>query len=543
MYLIFPFDSPPLAVSNRPIVMVPQNSTGANGKTVSIPDLASHARAAGIEPGQATLCVDPFPVRPPRLKRAFAKPVTPPVRRMRKLEHAMEFVSIVGETCSKAARRGCSTGRASYGPGCCGSGVASERRGRGGVEYSSSDPGRYAAKPTRLARFRRKVFTILELTLSQVGSKTARRLTLLPESCGWGMVQSDHTRTSARSCVNSQDRRLTFPFLCALGLLLQPMYGATFPVDEFKAFVNKKPTIESFDFKVNSTKYSIRGLDPKQYRRFNLVMQDAEAFRLIEDRSEYVLRVPSSTNQNKIIDYRPIEKAGWARFGNQICNTFNSNRVNGEITTVVRPEAPPDFGPARMATFMIRVAYDALDLGLLDLGDIGVTWSGDTFVCRSNLIGNQIKGHLELGAEGTPQMAVYTIEEGDQRFQYRARYSFSSNSNMPKFFPSRITVENLQASSPTVVSDYEILSLRLSDRQLSQKELALYPDQAPIPRYVYTNHQFFRSQSNSLVLLTASTDYSGVSRRYIVLCLLIAVLGVPPSVVIYRLIRKRNMNK
>jgi hypothetical protein len=53
--LAISFDSPALAVSNRFIVMVHQNSTDANEKTASIPERASHSRGAGTGPGRSTL--------------------------------------------------------------------------------------------------------------------------------------------------------------------------------------------------------------------------------------------------------------------------------------------------------------------------------------------------------------------------------------------------------------------------------------------------------------------------------------------------------
>jgi hypothetical protein len=58
--LAFSFDCPALEVSNRVIVMAPQTSTAASGKTASIPDRASHARGAGIRPERTTLWVHSF---------------------------------------------------------------------------------------------------------------------------------------------------------------------------------------------------------------------------------------------------------------------------------------------------------------------------------------------------------------------------------------------------------------------------------------------------------------------------------------------------
>ena len=91
LFLGFSFDSPALEVSNRVIVMAPQTSTEASGKTAFIPDRASHPRGAGIRPGPTTLWVDPFP----RLERAYDRRLAPFPRRMRRREPAVEFASIV----------------------------------------------------------------------------------------------------------------------------------------------------------------------------------------------------------------------------------------------------------------------------------------------------------------------------------------------------------------------------------------------------------------------------------------------------------------
>lgn len=63
---------------------------------------------------------------------------------------------------------------------------------------------------------------------------------------------------------------------------------------------------------------------------------------------------------------------------------------------------------------------------------------------------------------------------------------------------------DLQSTPPKLVSDYDIVKLVLSDRKLDRSDVALYPAEAQIPRFVYTNGQFFRVQStNAMVLLTA----------------------------------------
>ncbi len=64
--------------------------------------------------------------------------------------------------------------------------------------------------------------------------------------------------------------------------------------------------------------------------------------------------------------------------------------------------------------------------------------------------------------------------------------------------------QNLQSTPPKLVSDYDIVKLVLSDRKLDRSDVALYSVDAQIPRFVYTNGQFFRVQStNAMVLLTA----------------------------------------
>ena len=287
-------------------------------------------------------------------------------------------------------------------------------------------------------------------------------------------------------------------------LAFYPAFGATDQVEQLKAFISKKPTIETLEFKVNTTKYAIRGLDPKAYRIFALTMQDSEHFKLFEDKSGYVLRILSADTRLETVGYKPLKEDGWTQFGNRFSTTFNFNRVNGEITTIVDPSSPPTFGPACVTKSMIGVAYDALNCGILELGASEVKWSGNEFVCASNRLTNEMRGVVEMDTAGQPSHVQYTIFAGNQTFHYRALLEFLESPNRPRFFPSRIRIYNLQSTPPRLVSDYDIVKLVLSDRKLAPSDVALYPANAQIPRFVYTNGQFFRVQStNAMVLLTA----------------------------------------
>jgi hypothetical protein len=319
--------------------------------------------------------------------------------------------------------------------------------------------------------------------------------------------------------------------VCALAWLISnPALLAAEPMEQLKAFISNKPTIEKLEFRVNTTKYAIRGLDSEAYRIFSLTMQDSEHFKLFEDKSGYVLRIPSAADPSRIVDFKPLKEAAWAQFGNQVSTMFNSNRVNGEIMTIVDPASPPTFGPARETRSMIGVAYDALNFGILELGASEVKWSGNAFVCASNRLTNEMRGVLEMDAAGQPSHVQYTIFAGNQTFHYRALLEFLESPNRPQFFPSRIRIYNLQSTPPKLVSDYDIVKLVLSDRKLAPSDVALYPANAQIPRYVYTNGQFFRVQStNAMVLLTAEPRSSG-SRRELALFVLIGVLILPPAV-------------
>jgi hypothetical protein len=292
---------------------------------------------------------------------------------------------------------------------------------------------------------------------------------------------------------------------CALGWLISnPALLAAEPLEQLKAFISKKPTIERLEFKVNTTKYAIRGLDPEAYRIFSLTMQDSEHFKLFEDKSGYVLRIPSAADPSRIIDFKPLKEDAWAQFGNQVSTMFNSNRVNGEITTIVAPSSPPTFGPARATMSMIGVAYDALNCGILELGASEVKWSGNAFICASNRLGNEMRGVVGINGAGQPACVKYTIFADNQTFHYSALLEFLESPNRPRLFPSRIRIYNLQSTPPRLVSDYDIVRLVLSDRKLAPSDVALYPADAQIPRFFYTNGQFFRVQStNAMVLLTA----------------------------------------
>lgn len=324
----------------------------------------------------------------------------------------------------------------------------------------------------------------------------------------------ERSTAGARLGCSRPSRWLIRAVLWAFYLLaFHPALGATDQVEQLKAFISKKPTIEKLEFKVNTTKYAIRGLDSEAYRIFSLTMQDSEHFKLVEDKSSYVLRIPSAADPSRIVDFKPLKEAAWAQFGNQVSTMFNSNRVNGEIMTIVDPASPPTFGPARETRSMIGVAYDALNFGILELGASEVKWSGNAFVCASNRLGNEMRGVVEIDGAGQPSHVQYTIFAGNQTFHYRALLEFLESPNRPRFFPSRIRIYNLQSTPPRLVSDYDIVKLVLSDRKLAPSDVALYPADAQIPRFVYTNGQFFRVKStNSLVLLSSEPRPSG-SRR------------------------------
>lgn len=326
-------------------------------------------------------------------------------------------------------------------------------------------------------------------------------------------------------------------FILFLNMQIPPCEA--FPIDQFKDFISKKPTINNFDFKVKSKKFSYRGLDTNTYRIFNFVMENDNIYRLTEDRSEYVLTIPDPESKLKTINIKPVAKASWGRYENQFWNTFNSN---GVITTSLDGFGEdPAFGPGKLAEMNSRVAYDALNLGIMDLKSGGVAWDGLRFSSSSNTLGYRISGHLLLNDDNTPTNLFYTLSKDGRSYNYSVSYVFSTNSSIPAFFPSRIRIELLRGAKPTITSEYQIIDLSLSNRKIQLHEVSLHYEDTNTVKFVFTNKQYYKLQTNVLINIGSSmkSSTSGNIKRWTVIALIILLTCVPPIAFLYH----RNQKK
>jgi hypothetical protein len=309
----------------------------------------------------------------------------------------------------------------------------------------------------------------------------------------------------------------THPLSAAFALaLLYPASGLAFPLEQFKGIVNTKPTVEQFEFRVKGKKSTIAGVNENTYRAFDLKYQSETGFRLIEDRHGYD-------------NYRVRFFAG--RYQDNYWHLLNSNDV---ITTVSSGFSMPLHevsGPAGVATRALGLALDALNLGIVDLGNNGVHWQGLRFNCHSNLIGATIDGELALDAEGQPTGVLMKYTYGGGLYLYRVSYEFNRNRALPVFFPSRIKVEFVGDQNPTLLSDYEIITASFSQRELTFDELD-YANWLGTnsKRFVFTNATMYAEDNlkgNKVLRLVRNAPYqSGEKGRRVTLLLLFSSISI-----------------
>jgi hypothetical protein len=250
-----------------------------------------------------------------------------------------------------------------------------------------------------------------------------------------------------------------------------------FPIDEFKRFVNSKPTVEDFQFRVKTIKSKRSDVDKDAYRVFALTYQAGVGFSLVED---------SRGNEKAAL----VPRLFYGQYQGRYWHTFNSKDV---VTAAVEAfDRPPlqDPGPVGVALGSLGIALDALNFGIFDLGENGVRWEGMSFTCSSNLNGVSLDGHLNVGSDDLPTSLLITASAGGAAFHYRATYGFSDGKWLPAFFPSRITLEYVEGEKHTVVSDYEILKLSLSDRRLGF-------DDVSYAKWTSTNSTTFQYSNNA----------------------------------------------
>jgi hypothetical protein len=250
------------------------------------------------------------------------------------------------------------------------------------------------------------------------------------------------------------------------------------------------------------------------------VFEDDTKYRLIEDRRGHMIRdvlvpdvVPGHAPHRKDIPF-PMQQLCWSRYGNDFWKSFSPNGVIA--SSLESPEMQPAFGPTTSVTTSLRVAYDALNLGVMDLRTRGVTWDGLRFVCASNEFGRGMDGELLVDAENKPESLKYEISEGRRRFQYEVRYEFARESRLPEFFPSRIRIEFVDGSVRKLTSEYEIFRLQFSDRQLKREDVAFVATGITnLVNYIYTNGSVYRVTNSDgvqqLTRLAAKTEIAGPS--------------------------------
>lgn len=328
-----------------------------------------------------------------------------------------------------------------------------------------------------------------------------------------------------------------------------------FPIDKFKNFINHKGTIENCDFKVLTTKFNMKGLRENTYRPFNLIMEGDTKYRLVEDRRDYFITAPVySPGIERAPQIKELKSLYtqfcWSRFEDTFESSFNPD---GVISISLESSAPaPTFGPSRSSASILGIAYDVLNLGVLDLRNNGVIWTGSRFTCLSNQTGKRIDGELFVGVDSIPKNLIYEISSQGKRFRYEANYEFDRRPDLPEFFPFRITIESVNKSERKTLSDYHILHLTLSNRRLSPDDVAFVAPREVTNRvrYVYTNNEVYRFVANStgtnklkrirtVAELGISTRPSVQHKKQIVILVIIMIAAA--LILIYWFLRKTTI--
>ncbi|MCL4180009.1 MAG: hypothetical protein KJ072_19960 [Verrucomicrobia bacterium] len=287
--------------------------------------------------------------------------------------------------------------------------------------------------------------------------------------------------------------------------------SATFPLKQFQEFVNHKRTIETLEFRVRGEKYpGPEQLTEGTFRIFSLRYENDRIYRLMEDISSYLsnmpsLELPTPRHGSQIVELVTngfIQQDYFSRFGDQFWRTFN---VDGVITTSLNDSNQrPSQGPAAGAILMMGVAYDLLNLGIMDLCTNGVVWEGLGFTCTSNIYGFHIDGHLVVNERNLPLHLDYYIHQGGNRFHYRASYTFTASPSLPRFFPSSILLQHISNSTggtrrqaASLTSEYDVGALELSDRRLSQTDVSFaLLENASATRFVYDRGTYYIETTN-----------------------------------------------
>jgi putative flippase GtrA len=296
--------------------------------------------------------------------------------------------------------------------------------------------------------------------------------------------------------------------------LFGPSRGSCSVLEEFKSFINEKPTIEVFEFRVRTVKNRIQGVAPSTQRLFRATYQEGVGYSILEDRSALSTRI-----------FKSFLVGG---YGGEHWHSFDGSNV---IVENSKSSMSKD-GPARFHVPHLAVALDALNFGIFDLFTNRVAWSGATFVCASNATGFSIHGTLSTNREGEPDKLSMVYERNRIVRQFLVKYEFDKSRGLPDFFPSRIWI--LRSDGETL-SDYDILRLETSRRSLTFGDVDYSKWRHPTANpYVFSNDNLYASSTNqdgtrALSLIPRAIDVRP-SRHASRLIAIIAILISAPFV-------------
>ncbi len=297
-------------------------------------------------------------------------------------------------------------------------------------------------------------------------------------------------------------------------------YSSPFPIAEFKEFISHKGTIEICEFEVQTTKFNRHGLREGTYRRFTVSQEGDVKYRLIEDQRTYLItseipRLEDGMILRTMEERHPlIQLQCWIRFGDDFQSTYSPYSF---INHSLGVNDLSRYGPARVSESMIEVARDVLNLGIMGICDsTEVTWSGNSFVCHSNIHGNRLSGTLITGEDERPVRLDYDIIDArGQRYPYSVAYTFAGTDSLPAFFPSNLRIDFVRNNQRSLLSDYRISRLKVSNRRLTRQDLAYVtapytnppisigaisvprPTGTNLMEFVFTNGQVHRVGTNS----------------------------------------------
>lgn len=308
--------------------------------------------------------------------------------------------------------------------------------------------------------------------------------------------------------------RAKLTVLMALALVIvhsTNVHAEPFPLDKFKAQIGK-PLPMYIRFTLISTK-SHSGLAPKigSSRHYEVRFGGETDILLEEDYSNYTLDDIDIDWGNPNTEQFPANredklnlisgtssgpyKQYWGLSGNQYWTLMNGN---GVITRHMDAPASQGMDPKRVVDSQIGIAYDLLNLGVMDIGVTNIQWTTPlTFVHSSNLVGVRIEGALSVGADGRPSLLNLKLTHRGKDFHYQVRYGFSTSKEPLEWFPRQLKIVLLSRSGgeETVVSDYQVEEVHLAetvpDRMVTNFDGLRH---FASPQFVFTNETYYAIQ-------------------------------------------------